>query len=246
MNVNLWGPDLWSLLHGIAGLAKNPSKIELDNIEIIFKELCILLPCIHCKRSYNDFYIYLNIRKQFARGDGIKCVYDIHSLVDDKLEKQKLNLLLSNLKLFLNQEEFQTSLKILTTRPSLQVVQKRFELSEGMPFREQSIWRVLFAFVLCIDNEDELDAQKRRQSLSKFITALSLFLQSSLQYKIIAKKLSFINIQDNFSSKEAFENIALARESIQKNSFDDVWINELWKIYIGNMPAGTCGTFTCS
>lgn len=247
MNVNLWGPDLWSLLHGLAGLytqAKNNLHDDIDAIDIIFKELRILLPCIHCKKSYNEFYPHLNIRRQFSRGDGIKCVYDIHSLVDDKLDYQRLNKFISEYNLKLNEDDFKNAIKILSNRPSLQVVEKRWELSEGVPFREQSVWRILFSFILCLDQESLEDAHHRRESFEKFTKALQYILSKSLQYKILGQKLCSINIS-NLSSKQAFENIALARESIIKSNEDDIWINELWKVYIGNMPAGSCGTFTC-
>jgi hypothetical protein len=248
MNVNLWGPDLWSLLHGIAGLAsRNPLQQDIEEIVELMKDLCILLPCIHCRKSYCSFHESLNVRTMFERGDGIKCIWNAHSLVDDKLEAQKIESLFAatNIPKSIQKKIIEKSY-LLSNRPSLTVVQKRWELSEGCPFREQSVWRVIFSFILCVDNETSQEAEIRLVTLRRWIKNLSSFLSRSLQYKLLASRLSLINIKDNATSREAFDNVALSREGILTHLGSEIWLKSLWKVYVGNLPAGTCGTFTCA
>ena len=184
----------------------------------------------------------------FRNGQGIKCVWKAHNLVDDKLESQKLETLLEQL--HLSEKDANAIRKIapsvLTLRPSLKVVEKRWELSEGMPFREQSVWKILFSFVLCLDDETVEQRAIRRSAMQEWILMLSSFLSRSLQYKVLAGSLHKIEFLDDCDSFSAFETIARAREMTGKEADENIWIKALWKKYKGNMPASSCGTFTCA
>ena len=128
MNVNLWGPALWEVLHGCAYLI-NENNFKAFNI--MMYELNILLPCIHCLRSYRDFYVPLPTQYQGSNIYYMKYVYDLHNMVNNKLDKQK------------NRP---------SSNPSFEVIKKRAALSEGHPFSKASAWKAIFAIALACTN----------------------------------------------------------------------------------------------
>jgi len=243
MNVNIWGPELWSILHGIAGLEKSLFALPL------FADLCVLLPCIHCRKSYCAFYSNDECKEAFAAGKSMEYVYKIHNYVNDKLELQRLDKLFQSVKLDESAKHaIQSNFLILSTRPSIQVVFKRFELSEGKPFPDSSVWKVLLAFALLIDEEGHL----RREALKRWIPALGVCLARTLNYKSLASKLQSVSLSPSCSSKEAFVTLVLAREGItegslkQKYASQKSWLKPLWTLYKRNLPAGSCGSYTCA
>jgi hypothetical protein len=186
-------------------------------------------------------------------------VYKIHALVDDKLEHQRIDRLFETISLSSEvQDQIRNNFMILSPRPTFQVVMKRWELSEDKLFSPSSVWRVLFSFVMLIDTDEE--SQKRRDCLRSWISSLSIILQSSLEYKHLSEKLNILQRclpQYMYSSRQGFIIIALARESLLRDtpSENDLkkykeseksWLKPLWSIYKHNLPAGSCGRFTCS
>ena len=257
MNVNLWGPDLWSILHGISGLAVISDAFFEESAPLsIFKELCVLLPCVHCRKSYCDFFQESECLESIKNKALVAYAYKMHCLVDDKLESQRLDRLFEQVKVDESiSAQIRNASSLLSTRPSLQVVMKRWELSEGKPFAETSVWRCLFAFVMLVDND--LNPSIRRASIIQWISSLSSFLKSSLEYKALGAKLSRIAFPQEFSSKEGFNVLALARESLlplevsrktlmKKKEEESPWLKPLWQTYKNNLPAGACGKFTCA
>ena len=254
--MNLWGPELWSILHGVAPLC---AHVPNQDVISFFSNLCTLLPCIHCKRSYNEFFSKEELLDFLSRCECMQYVYKIHSFVDDKLENQKLDQLFELISAPSEiQQQIRNNSILLSTRPTMQVVLKRWELSEDKLFPDTSVWKVLFAFVMLIDTDEEPDA--RRTALKSWITSLSSILQKSLEYKELASKLKKLyNFLPSFahSTREAFTIIALARENLlhsepsreelQKiKESERSWLKPLWSIYKHNLPAGSCGRFTCS
>jgi hypothetical protein len=186
-------------------------------------------------------------------------VYKIHSLVDDKLEHQRLDRLFETISLSSDvQDQIRQKFIILSSRPTFQVVKKRWELSEEKLFSGSSVWRVLFSFVMLIDTDEE--SQKRRDCIRSWITSLCTILENSLEYKHLSKKLDSLRRYlppYAYSSRQGFIIIALARERLLRDipTEDDLkkfkeseksWLKPLWSIYKHNLPAGSCGRFTCS
>lgn len=253
MNVNLWGPELWSILHGIAPLSKIPAPIEL------FSELATILPCIHCKKSYCEFFDK-NEAQEGLKSAPIEYVYKIHCLVDDKLDKQRIEKLFEAVQIPDDlKEKIRQSSLLLSNRPTIQVVKKRWELSEHKPFCETSVWKVLFAFVMVLDTEE--DAEDRRKSLKWWIESLSKFLLQTHEYSDLGSSLSLLAKclpHYSFTTRQGFTLIALAKERLlhdREYSRDEIhtlkmkegsWLKPLWHAYKHNMPAGSCGKFTCA
>ena len=94
MDTRYWGPSGWILLHSIASQFPNqPSSQEKEKYKIFFKSLPIILPCIYCRRSLNEYYnLYPLDNSVFINKKNLSLwLYKIHNLVNDKLRKQGLN-----------------------------------------------------------------------------------------------------------------------------------------------------------
>ena len=74
-NTLFWGPSGWQLFHLIAFFSANPQQVLLEMKEI--------LPCKFCRASTKDF-----VREHPLKGDPGKWLYDIHTMVNNKLRTQ--------------------------------------------------------------------------------------------------------------------------------------------------------------
>lgn len=140
MNVNLWGPALWDVLHWGASIVNEKNYIHFITIMYSLNDL---LPCIHCLNSYRIFFKQnlpvLQQNKFEGREYYMKYVYDLHNLVNEKLANQ----------------QHRTSV-----HPSFDIVIKRANLNAGI-VNEESIWRSLFAMSLAIQTQESYNALKR-------------------------------------------------------------------------------------
>ena len=245
MNINLWGPALWSVLHGIVGFTNSENSKYMQGI---LENLKYLLPCIHCLRSYNEFYPLLqNSELKLRHGEGIELVYKLHNMVNDKLENQKLNSFIAKVHPDPETEARMRAERItLSPRPSLEVVRKRFALSEGRPFSEDQVWRVLIAFVFDIES-----GSTRPAELNKFVTNLYHMLESTQMYEKLAKELKKLKFPSKFTVFEGFSILAFVKEDVSYKDLtsaiksEKAWLLPLYELYEQDLPAGSCSVFTC-
>jgi len=246
MNVNIWGPHLWAVLHGICGLATQINENHSDLLSSIFLELKVLLPCIRCRESYESMVSEEIL--MLSKCGWFTFVYNLHNQVNDKLEEQRLEAFkaVSKIKYALKDEH-----KKLSNRPSLEVVGKRFALSDGVPFSEDDVWKCLFSFVMVTDG----NPMQRRKSLRIFVNDLIQFLTHFKQYENLV--LHLIPLHDNldltYTSEQGFRLVAISRYKVLQSKIDLQMLRlppsknmeMLWINYSSNITAGKCGTFTC-
>ena len=91
MNVWIWGPPLWRLSHSISFLAKKQTaKIVSDFISTF----SLVLPCKYCRKSFKHFFDIVNSAYGMSLTEVVnnhqlaRWMYDIHELVNRKLERQ--------------------------------------------------------------------------------------------------------------------------------------------------------------
>lgn len=241
----------------MAALTK-PSQQK--HIVSFFTDLCILLPCTHCRRSYNEFFSLSDLSQHVVNEESINYVFKIHSLVDDKLERQRMDRFFEKVSIEPDvKERLRMNSILLSSRPTLQVVMKRWELCEDKPFADAAVWRILFAFVMMVDTEED-GGENRRRSILSWISALASILENATEYEALAKKLkSLESIMPTFpySTRQGFFTIAMVRECLlhvqpSENDLAKIkesersWLKPLWSIYKHNLPAGSCGRFTCN
>lgn len=251
MNVNLWGPDLWLILHGLACLVNAENVSDLG---LVYSLLRQLLPCPLCMQSYITFYaeeVSGNIENTLLK-DSVNFIYSIHSKVVRKLEDKKLNdfarAVNGNISLF------QEHRALLSSIPTRKVLDKRLYLSEGMMFSTHSVWKSLFAISLAPNMNDD-----QKLAFNKWIESLSKVLASSIrgEYQMLAQQLeklwktTFIGR----SQMQIFFLIALCRENkLTCNTLSNdrimqqelVWLMLLYERYTSTLPASGCSAVTCS
>ena len=176
-NVNVWGPQTWSVLHGLSGLCspsllanKMKSTLLLSDyaaLAKIFSLLRILLPCNLCLNSYRDFYNLMDAERSIIReiedGGAHAFCYRLHNLVNEKLFMQRKG------DVYLGQnidsrraKDLDESFRRVQNTPTLLVVEKRFKASDMRPFSEEAVWTTLAAFCVHIDKEKTDSAKRER------------------------------------------------------------------------------------
>jgi hypothetical protein len=275
MNVNLWGPAVWQVLHGIASLAQDP-RVHASAADVL-GGLRMLLPCVHCLNSYREFFATAErahgpAHTWFERGEAMQRVYDLHCAVDDKLERQRVDKLLAEIRPELDvgdwpavESAIRASARVLSSRPSFAVVLKRWALSEGKPFPSSAVWVGLLAFALMIDREpSEILREERRVALAGWARDVAAVLRYTLEYGDLARRLTLLHdaamSARGAGSRDVFALVACAREGILDpyatwstpesllalRMGEQAWLRPLWRLYKENMPAGACGSLTCA
>jgi hypothetical protein len=157
MNVWIWGPPMWDILHSSA-FALDRSNINIDSL---VEPLRVILPCRYCRDSFVDFY------KDLGRpetGLGLEWTFKVHNLVNNKLANQRLQAYA---------QKHGTKIKAdINASISFDVVQKRLLVNSDELFTWKSISVVLLA--LAMSGADHT-------SLNKFIKALRVAIDKSRQ-----------------------------------------------------------------
>lgn len=240
MNVNLWGPELWAILHGVSGLSNTQNKIAVVDL---LQDLTLLLPCIHCRNSYQNFFSRKEALKCARNGQLQDYVYSIHSQVDEKLEKQKLARLFEAMQASKGEtEKISNFSHLLFTRPSLEIVKKRFLLCEGLPFSESSLWTVLISFVLNLDDTNQQSNSLKRKAFVRWVRNLLIVLKFHSSYEDVCKKLRIISdtLQFEFSKKEGFAAIFMAKTNLFPGKEQDRELELSWIHFTSILPARSC------
>ena len=179
-NVNVWGPRLWNILHGLSGLctlklnerSHTVSSSHYTSLAKIFDLLRILLPCPLCLESYKGFYESTakseqNLVELFQEDKAFEYCYMVHNLVNQKLYQQRRGDLylgiLDSTKTTLLGEAFVKVDNI----PTLLVVEKRYRATEKRPICAEDVWISLASF--CIHIDKEKTDQKKVQRLDAMI-----------------------------------------------------------------------------
>jgi hypothetical protein len=229
MNVNLWGPQLWSLLHGLAYIADSKTAL---NFQGILDDLRILLPCSLCRNSYCSYYDkFKNIVPDVEAGNAPRRIWELHNLVDDKLEKQRLEKFIALVQPS-KKGAMRENFRILSGRPSFEVVLKRGALAEGYSFSKEDIYRVLFSFSMAIEDDTSKPA-----ALQRFVRNLSAMVPNF--------KIPFLPLG---SKKQLFSIFWLSRQGISFNSqtLPDVIdlhrtrIHRSFVLFTEELTAGSC------
>ena len=95
---NIWGPNIWYIVHGISYKISNENFLKYKNefIELI-KLLFTNLPCPDCSKDASDKLNKTNFDNMLSKDDMIKYLFDFHNHVNKKTNKptflyEKLNI----------------------------------------------------------------------------------------------------------------------------------------------------------
>lgn len=90
MLTQTWGPPLWHVLHTISfNYPVYPSKENINNYYIFFRNLKYVLPCIYCRQNLDKNYKKVKFCKKVFkdRESFSKWLYDLHNHVNFMLGK---------------------------------------------------------------------------------------------------------------------------------------------------------------
>jgi hypothetical protein len=221
MNVNIWGPALWDILHGFSSIVNENNFTHFINI---IYELNYLLPCIHCQKSYIEYYnepfqppTYFSSKIYF-----MKYVYDLHNKVNEKLDTQKGR---------------------QSINPDFYVILKRLAINNALeePFQINNLWKFLFTLALKYDTES--NQEEYLKHFIRFISSCSNFLNGFLDNKISnnldkLKNLIYKNANVLLTGKKSVLFVLICKTTNLNK-------NDLYNAFVKNVPAGSCGTYTC-
>ena len=87
MDTRFWGPSGWRMLHMIT-FAYEPDK-QKNAMRQFFELLPFVLPCKYCRANLIEHYKTLPVEKALQTRETLtKWLYDIHTLVNEKLRSQ--------------------------------------------------------------------------------------------------------------------------------------------------------------
>lgn len=152
MNVWLWGPTLWPLVHMVGYACDHDARIVPDYLQMT-QTLQFILPCVQCRNSQTSFVQELGVPEQ---GKCLEWSYTLHKKVNSKLNKQRLEKIrkrdslapfMENDALWntLSQEDI---LDDLFSNPSYEILQKRAITYGKNLWTERDV--LTFCLVLCL------------------------------------------------------------------------------------------------
>ena len=137
MNVWIWGPPLWELLHAASFLCDRKKY----SAKKLFQTLIAILPCIYCRQSYETFLRDEGPSKPYA-----EWCYKLHSKVNQKLIDQRLEKLTAQIDF--TADQVSAMKRTLFAEPEFAVLQKRFLIQSDELFLWRSVSIVLLALFM--------------------------------------------------------------------------------------------------
>lgn len=154
MNTAIWGPPLWRVLHTLSYSVNNISNLHADKVVNFINTLKYVLPCVYCRTSFRRFIDEVNEKYKESLYNIIKhnnfysWMYDIHTLVNEKLDWQRAIEVLKPSGL---SDEIMNSIRkdgVFKSRQiTLECLTKRF-MVRPVSFCTDDIWDILIIFAL--------------------------------------------------------------------------------------------------
>lgn len=157
MNVNIWGPPTWDLLHSCAFFL-DMNKVSSS----IFEHIKMLLPCVHCRNSYKDYYLSMGSP---SSGSYATWIIHIHNLVNKKLNSQKIDKLIQR---FPHLSELKSIEDEFLSNPSELLIKKRFMVSLDTAFTWKSVSLVILAFAMGVQDNKTRQEFNHEELLNTF------------------------------------------------------------------------------
>lgn len=173
MNTYIWGPSLWRILHTVAFV---PDSEVAERLVRVLKKT---LPCSFCRESFGGFVrqldekYQLDVRDVVSQGKLYQWMYDIHELVNDKLDRQRAHdavkpmavaamaasrgassLSIGDMTSVL-EKAMETGGAFRSRRPTLECVEKRFAI-QPVAFSAADVFSFMFIVALNYPSEAEM------------------------------------------------------------------------------------------
>ncbi len=259
----IWGPPLWRILHTLGAQVSlqpspNPtSELSTGVTKIVtwLHTFCTTLPCYFCRDSYAEFVTIMEqthgrLVNVVTNGQLAKWVYDLHELINDKLDKQHaLKTLVPVMEHFrmrsssqpLTQPEIKTALLATNAyrgrRITFECVQKRYIITP-ISFSAQDVWDVLAIFSLNYpEHPDESSSSiKKAHDFIIFVSLFPVILDACGMYEL-ANYMKSVSLADHdlVSTSAIFKWVI----KLQLPNILDPAVSQLYKRY-SLAQAGSC------
>lgn len=210
---------MWVLLQNVAFLLDK----KQETCVAIYKSLEVLLPCIHCRNSYTEFF------KDFSdptAGNYAEWVYRMHKRVNFKLNNQQIEKALSQVTSVFFRGSIRTFLEktreILFKEPTFEVVQKRFEMNYEDPVPRRDLMIVLLALAT------NYDKAIHKEPLLKWLQCI---------YDVLPKAEILVVMQAIVSDKNVLDTVIQLKYGS---------LNEDSRFAASLIKAGSCLKNTCT
>lgn len=161
MNVNIWGPPTWEILHTCAFFL-DMYKTESP----IFELIKTLLPCVHCRNSYALFYSAMGPPKPETYSSWI---IHVHNLVNKKLNSQKIDKLIEKYPQLIALKSIED--EFVNNPPEL-LIRKRFMVNLDSSFHWRSLSLMILSFAMGVQDNTtrrEFDHVKLQSTFKLFL-----------------------------------------------------------------------------
>jgi hypothetical protein len=171
MNTYIWGPPLWRLIHSVSYCAKAPHADELALFFLSFKNV---LPCIYCRKSFEEFEKQLSKNKLLSQiiqdNELFQWSYSLHDMVNEKLDKQEF------------EKQIVTKQCLRAKQLSFECLLKRYKL-HPVNSTVTDLFDILFIFALNYpEDPKDKDLWVKRQAYKQFLLRLPLVVHILIKY----------------------------------------------------------------
>ena len=166
MNTFIWGPPLWKLIHSVAYCAQSQHADELALFFLTFKKV---LPCIYCRKSFEEFERTLTVlhgNKTLAQiiqnRELFAWSYALHDLVNEKLDRQEF------------EKQIVTKECLRAKQLSFECLHKRHAL-HPVNVTVTDLFDILFIFALNYpEDPTDVELELKRVAYKQFLQRLPL------------------------------------------------------------------------
>lgn len=227
MNVWIWGPPLWRLCHSTSFVAKSENAQPVADFLSTFPKI---LPCIYCRKSFSHFFSIVNSAYNMSLPDVIRghqlprWMYDIHELVNRKLERQT----------FLNQLGDSRAQNMRGKRLSYDCLIKRHEL-HPVTVSPEDIIDILFILSLNYPTEkNEKDALDKRKAYGTFLANLPTITCILTRYgdtMLPSSAKPLVTLQSNMGALHTEHNIRANTPPFKSKDDMFYYVFQLWALF---------------
>lgn len=181
MNTWIWGPPKWKFLHTLSFSPQVPRYSV--QIGAFVNTLKFVLPCIFCRDSYTGFVTALEqkygmpVAAVAQAGRLSHFFYDLHDLVNNKLDKQNTHEQLEKQGVDVSTLSVAQDTAMCRKRQiTFECLSKRFAI-RPVQMCADDLWEVLLIFALNMDDTWSRASEEQKQNWIHFFDLLPLMVQ---------------------------------------------------------------------
>lgn len=223
---------MWDLLQS-AGFLADAFHTSLDPM---VQSLKVILPCRYCRDSFQTFYDQLGPPKV---GSAAKWIFEVHNLVNNKLESQRIEAFLKDRNWpDTAKQDLRLNGRALCTRPTFEVVQKRFMVNRDEPFPRRGVSTVLLTLVMGLEASNDQSLYRRE---------LLIFIQKLAEFIVLSKEtVGPAMVLDLQKLLQAVRDKHDLRKTMERLKYSTVLDNQKAEQAASLIRAGACISGTCA